>query len=202
MFVTVPQDAFLLDVVKTLLVKIKEAVPTANVLPKHPDINEQLKLPVVVLTRVSEETMVLARNSGFYGEQAVSWDTTKLERLEGYRYASTYQLDIISRSNSEMLTLVWQLQSKLLEPEGETFFAEWYPMQWQEIPVKHFASATSTWTATDLRIRYKYKDISWTQVDGFDDEILQYSMTIPVWCDYMKWRNVDKIITVWHVADL
>lgn len=67
MFVTVPQQTFMLDVLKTLLVEIQDAVPSAKVLPKHPDINEQLKLPVVVLTRVSEETMVLARNSGFFG---------------------------------------------------------------------------------------------------------------------------------------
>lgn len=69
-------------------------------------------------------------------------------------------------------------------------------MQWQELPVQHFASATGTGTSTDLRIRYKYKDVSGLQVEGFDDEILQYSMTIPIWCDYMKGRDVNKVVTI------
>ena len=68
MFVTVPQQAFLTDVLKTWLSKLQDTVgSTVNVLPKYPDLNESLKLPVLVLTRVSDETMVLARNSGFFG---------------------------------------------------------------------------------------------------------------------------------------
>lgn len=80
------------------------------------------------------------------------------------------------------------MQAKLINPYGDSFVAEGYPLQWQEIPLQHYASASSAGTATDLRIRYKYREISGTQVEGFDNEILQYSMTIPFWCDYLKAR--------------
>lgn len=194
MFVTVPQQSFMLDVFKSWLVAIQWATPWVKVMPKHPDINEALELPVLVLTRGSDETMTLARNSGFYGYSENGWTGTTLERLEGYRYSSEFQLDIIARSNHEMIDLISKVQWMLMNPDGVSFVAEWFPWAWQVIPVKHFASVNSTWDATDLRICYKFREVSGTQVEWFDSEILQYSMTIPFWCDYMVRRDVDKLL--------
>lgn len=80
-FVTVPQQTFLTDVLKTWIQALQTAV-TVEVTPKHPDINKELKLPVLVLNRVSDETMVLARNSGFFGYNKANETPESLERLE------------------------------------------------------------------------------------------------------------------------
>lgn len=201
MFVTVPQQDLEIDILKTWITRIQQVVGSdIQVLPKYPDINENLKLPVVVLERVSDERTALPRNSGFIWYSNCSTPNT-LERIEGYRFILGYQLNVITHSNSSLLSLTGKIREMLVNPNNKSFADDWFPWGWQFIPLLHFARVSNVWDPTDLRICYKFPKITGVMIPAFDSEELhQYSFTIPFWCDYVVPRSIDKILSIGDVV--
>lgn len=62
-FLSVPEDRFLTDVLKTWLVLFTSDVEfnEVNVTPKQPDVDSEFQVPSLVLKRVSEEDWALTR---------------------------------------------------------------------------------------------------------------------------------------------
>jgi hypothetical protein len=146
----------------------------------------------VVLKWVSDSKWILSRLSGYYWvSDKNSTDDTE-SRLYWYCYQSMVQFDVYSTTHTELNSIVsfimWRL--KMEEPEGR-------PLQIWKIPLLDFSDITSEWTETDLAINYKFwTDVSSHEISTFDPELLQVSISVNFWVDYLKEKTYPKISNI------
>lgn len=194
-FISVPEERFVTDVMKTWLTFLKDVPEFANVniLPRQPDVDVDFKYPAICMLRVEPEDWQVTRNWWFHWRQPFDDDpvtnpTFRIWKLLGYTYMTTYQFDIYSESIWQQNEIVSVLNRYLKNADWtDVFLTRWCATQ-TVLTLKDFPNPTSaTGTDTDLRIRFRYwRDVENIDKSTFDKEIHQYSVTVTFWVDYLK----------------
>lgn len=203
-FVTVPEDRFLTDILKTWITFFSSDVGFAQipVRPDHPDVDTAFQLSCLVVKRVPPENWSLARLSGHHGSFPNA-DDAEVSVLKGYTYDAQYQFDVLAKSIAECNRVRGLVLQKLKNPAGGDVFANDDASVLGIIPVKDFSSPTSpTGTATNLRIMYRFKDVSEAMVGAFDPQLHQYSVVVPFWVHYLKEYELPKIQTITQASEV
>lgn len=193
MFITIPEEKFLEMVLKTwiMLFKTDDDFEDIKVIPAYPDDTSKLALPTLVVQQVSNGQWALARNNGYYVAVSGS-DSTKINERRGYRYQTSYQFDLLTRTVKDQLQYEGKIMKKLRR-SADIASSDGYNRV--QIPVNDYTDYPTV-VATDLRIEYNYwKDVSAVRVaDTTDYQIHQKSITVDFWIDYMKDQEYDRIM--------
>ena len=205
MFISVPEERLATDVMKTWLTYFSADSAFSGVAfsPRHPDKDTPFAMPLVVLTRVSEERQKLERMNGYFGT-VPSDDQHAVGILQGPTLLATFQFDVLASSigDANRLRALMDMRLKTARrgedglPVDE--FATIGPQAWTVIPLYDFSSPESgTGTVTDLAIRFKFwKDVHWTEVPTFSPQLHQLSCSVQFWVHYQKQNDVPKVETV------
>ena len=194
------------NVLKTWLMLLREdtGFSGVHITPKSPDEDKAFTLPCVVLKRVGEDSWNLARLSGYFREQDNEEDTTQLDVLRGYTYRAMYQFDILATTNNKINELSTKLNNILKSGDDSDIFVDGEGPKMTVITLKDFADSGSIdYTETDLLIKFKYwRDVSGNDVKTFDPELLQYSISVGFWVDYLQANTYPKLASVGYTATL
>jgi hypothetical protein len=203
-FITVPEERFKTDVLKTRISFLKndEELSGVTVLSRRPDVDIWLKLPNIVISRVWKEDWELARLSGYHWEsKRVATDSPEeVWQLKGYTMTAMRQFDIMTKTIWEMNKIASIVERKLKSNDKSDIFAnDWAGLpQTTVIPILDFADATSgEGSPTDLAIRFRpQRDVECVEIPAFDSELHQYAITISFWVHYLKEYEFPKIISI------
>lgn len=195
-FTTVPRLRFETDIFKTWL-KFFKSDPNferLSIRSKHPNIDKDLVLPILVLKPVSSEDWSLDRLSGYFGALDKIGDATRQVRLEGFSFKTMYQFDLLTYNRGDQLAWKSLIDEKLLYGSiGGNAFASNAPGH-MIIPVLDFPSPEDeTGAATDLFIQFRTENISGQEVETFDPELHQFSISVMFWVNFIQGRDERKI---------
>lgn len=195
-FVSTPRARFETDLMKTWVefFKSDSAFSNLSIRTKHPNIDKDLVLPILVLTPVASEDWTLDRLAGYFGVLPKTGDATQQVRLEGFTFKTMYQFDLLTYTRGDQLAWKALIDEKLLHGSiGGNAFASDAPGH-MIIPLLDFVSPTSgTGTATDLVIQYRADNVSGQEVPTFDPELHQFSISVAFWVNYIQTTDESKI---------
>lgn len=200
MFISVPEERFRTDILKTRISYFKNDSELAwvSVLSRKPDVDTDLKIPNICITRIWNENRTLARLSWFFDYQSAEIDSATIWRLMWYTLTCSYQFDIMTKTIWDMNKYVSIVERKLKSNNSTDTFAELGGAYQTVIPILDFVSPTDTeWVATDLYIRFRMnRNVDWVEVIAFDQELHQYSITIDFRVHYLKEYELPKINSI------
>lgn len=182
-FVSVEQKTFFSDILKTwvLLLNSNSELEWVAIRVDTPSTDIELKLPLIVLKRVSNDEWSLRRNNWYFWTKNSTSDKEKM--LYGYTYTSTMQFDIMATTIWECNRIQWVLLS-IITPE--VMFSE------TKIPLKHFQWNIDS--PTDLTMDFSFeKDVDWAILSTFDPNLHQHSISVTFDLDYLSETEVDKL---------
>lgn len=195
-FVSIQEQDFLTSILKTWITLFSSdtAFWKVKVLPKFPDKDIEAKLPCIVVRRVSDDKWRLLRNSGYF------WNIEgatpeEIWRLHWYTYLAMYQFDIYATTIESMTQIASKVFAKLKSPDNSDVFADF--RVWEScITLKDFSSVL-TGTNTNLKMKYRFnRDVESAEIDPFDTELHQYSISVYFRLDYLKEYDVPIITTI------
>lgn len=203
-FISVPEERFKTDVLKTRIAFLKndEELSGVTVLSRRPDIDIWLKLPNIVIYRVWKETWELARLSGYHGDSRRSPvdEPNQMWQLKGYTMTAMWQFDVMTKTVWEMNRISSVIERKLKSTNKVDLFAiDWFGLpQMTVIPLLDFEDPTSEeGSPTDLAIRFQpFRDTECVEIPAFDTELHQYSITVNFWIHYLKEYEFPKILSI------
>ena len=185
-FVSVLKEDFLEDINKTWITFLQNSwlFTWIDFKVNMPDTDKNLKLPLIVLKRVSDDKWTLSRNNWYFGTRN---NTNVLERqLYGYTYSAMIQFDIMTTSTWECNRIQGLLYS-VLQPELISYRTI--------IPLRHFAWNESVWSSTDLQLKFNFnKDVDWAIVSTFNPNLHQHSVSVRYDIDYLTETEVPKML--------
>lgn len=185
-FVSVQQETLLTDIIKTWINHFTSTWNFAgvNFRVDTPDTDIDLKLPLVVLKRVSNDTWSINRNAWYFWINW--WDANNQTTLYWYTYNSLVQFDIMCTTISECNKIQGFIY-KALQPSG--FW--WHT----NIPIRTYVWIDTVWKSTDLKMKfYFWKDIDWATLPSFDPNLHQSSVSVNFSIDCLSEVSNPKIL--------
>ena len=185
-FVSIQQETLLTDIIKTWIKYLTDTGEFLWIAFKldTPDTDIDLKLPLIVLKRVSNDTWSVNRNGWHF--RVNWWDATTETTLYGYTYSSMIQFDIMTTTNTESNKIQGALYKAL---ESSSFWGRTH------IPLRTFVWVDKVWTPTDLNMKfYFWKDVDWAVIPSFDPNLHQCSVSVEFMVDCLSEVSNPKVL--------
>lgn len=203
-FTSIEEEHFLDSVLKSWIyyLELSDTFSGVDITLKRPDVDNEFKLPCIVIKRVGNDQFQVARNAGFY-KNTEGDDSTELIELRGYRYTSMLQFDLYATTIGKLNDMISKMFLKL---RGfEDVFADGRWISWTSIPLYNFALTTKNYKwDTDLSICWRYHvDVSSNEWPIWDPELHLYNISVDFWVDYLKpykYPIISKVKTTATIA--